>query len=74
MLVGDEDAVDALGTRPAQRLEPPQHFFASNSGVNEEGRALRSSNVQLPVLPDARMEIRSEMRFPQCCDSHDCEG
>ncbi len=28
-----------------------------------------SSNVQLPVLPDAKMETRSEMRFPQCRDN-----
>jgi hypothetical protein len=24
-----------------------------------------SSNVQLPVLPDARMDTRNEMRFPR---------
>jgi hypothetical protein len=25
-----------------------------------------SSNVQLPVLPDAKMDTRNEMRFPRC--------
>ncbi len=39
-----------------------------------------SSNVQLPVLPEARMEIRNEMRFPQDAAlprvqvSRHCEG
>ena len=25
-----------------------------------------SSNVELPVLPEARMDMRNEIRIPQC--------
>ncbi len=25
-----------------------------------------SSNVELPVLPEAKMDMRNEIRFPQC--------
>ena len=41
MLVGNEDAVNVLGARAAQRFESPQHFFFAKSGVNEESRAPR---------------------------------
>ena len=40
MLVGDQDAVDAVGLLAAQRFESAQEFLAAEAGVNEEGGAL----------------------------------
>src|SRR5580698_191375 len=41
VLMGDQNAVDMVGTRAAQRLKPPQHFLFSKSSVDEESRAPR---------------------------------
>ena len=40
MLVGDQDGVDALGLRAAQRFKAAQNFLAAQASVNEEGGAL----------------------------------
>ena len=40
MLVGDQDAVHALGLLAAQRFEAAQHFLAAEAGVNQESGAL----------------------------------
>jgi len=39
MFVGDQNRVDMLGTFPAKRFKPPEHFFAAESGINQESRA-----------------------------------
>jgi hypothetical protein len=39
--VRNQDAVDVLGTRSAQRFEAPQHFFFAESGVDKESRTPR---------------------------------
>ena len=41
VFVRDQNSVDMLRTRAAQRFKPAQHFFFPESGVNEESRAPR---------------------------------
>jgi len=40
VLVGDQDRVDTLGQRTAQRFEASRDFPAAKAGVDEEGSAL----------------------------------
>ena len=40
VLVGDQDAVDAIGLRPAERLQAAQQFLLAKSCVDEEGGVL----------------------------------
>ena len=56
MLVGDQHAVDALGTFAAERFEAPQNFLAAESGVNKESGVLGFE--QRGVAGTARSEDR----------------
>ena len=62
MLVGDQDAVHALRLRrPSASNRRRISLRPSPASMRRVVRSV-SSNVALPVLPEARMDMRNEMR------------
>ena len=66
VLVGDQNGVNALRAAAVRALQNAEATLSCPSPASMRRVVCSvSSNVQLPVLPEARMEMRNEMRLPQ---------